>query len=45
MRLVGLSELLYLGLGRRDGRVHSRVVAAVEAQDRRLDLREIRRLG
>jgi hypothetical protein len=45
VRLVGLPELLHFGLGRRDGRVHPRVVAAIEPEDRRLDTRQIRLLG
>ena len=43
--LVSLPELLHLRFGRRDRGIHARVVAAVEAQHRRLDLRQSRSVG
>src|SRR3982751_1638222 len=45
MGLVGLPELLHLGLGRADGGDHPRVVAAIEAQHGGLDAGEVRGLG
>src|ERR1700737_5078355 len=44
MRLVPLSELLPLPLGGWDRRVDARVIAAVEAEDGRLDLGQLRGL-
>src|SRR3954452_24078596 len=40
--LVGLPQLLHLGLGRTDGGDLPRVVAAIEAQHRGLDAGEVR---
>ena len=45
VRLVGLLELLHLGLRRRDRRRDARVVAAVEAHDRRAHRCQTRRVG
>src|SRR5436853_7585307 len=45
MGLVGLPELLHLGLGRADGGDHPRVVAAVEAPHGGLDAGSVRGLG
>ena len=40
--LVALAQLLHRRFGRRNGRADARIVAGVEAEDRRLDVRQLR---
>src|SRR5262245_11317171 len=45
VHLVALAQLLHRGFGARDGRADPRVVAGIEAEHRRLDVRERRLLS